>query len=647
MAGSERERQGSNGTRNAEGGESKRQTRPSKRAKTTAIVPIYARLPKGPHSIGATGVARNQRIRMHGGMIEAVTTRGYERTSVRLVIGLAGVSRRVFYEQFSGKEDCFLTTFDLIVKRAAQRLTAAYGTAAGGPEKCLRVALEAVGAELEQNPKALRLVMLDAQTAGAEGVRRLQRITALCESRLSSVLSEPRRPVASTGSPRERAGGRPAGALPLPVVRGIVGGLRRVTSTRLRNGDTVELGTLTEEMLKWSLLFSSPAAAELRPRPCANPPFVDAVALEAGACGGESSRARLLRSAIELRVREQKPDELSSLRIADGAGLPVEAFIELFPGPDACYLEALDVLGDEVLQVVADPGLVSAEWSAAVCRTVAHVLGYLASSPARLKTLAVKAFEAGPPAIANMEDLTYEIATLLTEGAPRRPRTQIAAEGIAGALSQILACEVLAGRGHRLPVLCEYVSYAVLAPFVGPNEAVQAIVHSRARETLASPGSNAEPHGQAGGGSASRAAPTNGGVRAAGTTRPANGTHATPPPPTNGTRATPPPPANGTHVTPPPPANGTHVTPSPAANGTRASNTPPIHAPRTTEATPSTNATLAVDAPPSANGTHTGNATPSTNGRAADATAAANGARESSTRPRTTDAWRSAARRSA
>ncbi len=582
MSGSERRRPGSNGAGSASNGklesaESTQNGRPKRQTKTAAIVPIYERLPKGPHSIGATGVARNQRIRMYGGMIEAVATRGYAPTSVRLVIGLAGVSRRVFYEQFSGKEECFLATFDLIVKRAIQRLTAAYCTAPGDRETRVRVALEVLGAELEQNPKAVHLVLVDAPTVGPEGARRLQRVTALCEARLSSVLSDsdsdrdcptdgsadspiaerppdrpvdtlpiaerpPGRPVdtpltarpaghSPDSPPTERSAGR-SSALPLPVVRGIVGGLRRATSARLRDGETAELGPLTEEMVKWTLLFSSPAVATLRPRPCANPPFSETATLEPRACGGEGTRARLLRSAIDLRVREGKQEEFSSLRIADGARLPIEAFIELFPGPEACYLEALDVLGDEVLQLVADPGLVSARWPDAVCRTVTRVLAHLASSPASLRTLAVKAFEAGPPAIANVGDLAYEVATLLTEGAPQRPRSRIAVEGLAGALWQILTCEVLAGRGHRLPVLSEYISYVILTPFLGPEEAAEAIVRSR----------------DVGASSTNDTPAVNG-------TLPTNGAH-----PANGGRA-----ANGT-----PSTNGTHV-----VSGTRAVNGAP------------------------------------------------------------------------
>ncbi len=533
-----------------------------KRTKT-AIVPIYARLPKGPHSIGATGVARNQRIRMHGGMIEAVTTRGYEHTSVKLVIGLAGVSRRAFYEQFSGKEDCFIATFDLVVKRAIQRLTHAYHTAQGDPEKRLRMVLEALGEEIEQNPKALHLVMIDAQTAGPEGLRRLHRTTALCEGGLTSVFS----------------------ALPLPVVRAIVGGLRRTTTMRLRDGETEDLGALPREMLKWSLLFDSPAAAELRPRPCASPPFPEAVTLEPDACGGESSRARLLRSAIELRVREAKLDELSSLRIADDAKLPIEAFMELFSGPEACYLEALDVLGDELLQLVADPSLVSTEWPAAVCRTIARLLAYLAGSPARLQTLAVKALEAGPAAIANVGDLAYEVATLLTEGAPRRPRTRIAVEGIAGALWQILGCEVTAGRGHRLPVLSEYISYVILAPFLGPETAARAIVQSR--QSSAGAHREATSPGQE--------------IGTPPTPPMANGNHARMEPPTpsatNGSPASGlPPTANGR-----PTRTGTPPTP-PVANGNHARMGPP---------TPSaTNGAPAGGLPPTANGRPTRTGTP-------------------------------------
>jgi hypothetical protein len=115
-----------------------------------------------------------------------------------------------------------------------------------------------------------------------------------------------------------------------------------------------------------------------------------------------------------------------------------------------------------------------------VCRTVARVLAYLAASPVRLRTLGVTALEVGPQTIESVEGLLYEAATLLSEGAPRRPRTGIAVDAITGALWQVLNRETLAGRGHRLPALAEYVAYVVLTPYLGPEAAVAAIVSARA-----------------------------------------------------------------------------------------------------------------------------------------------------------------------
>jgi AcrR family transcriptional regulator len=440
-------------------GSSRREARESRPAQT--IAPIYKRLPKGPHGITATGVAHHQRIRMHGAMIEAIATRGYRNTSVKHVIGLAGVSRRAFYEQFANKEDCFLETFDLIVHRGIKRIGHAYRSSPGSAEERMRMAFGAFVEEVQTNSKALHLVVIDAQTAGPGGLRRLRRITAMFEGLLSNSFADRRE----------------TEALPLPVVRAIVGGLRRATFMGLREDRVEDLSKLSEEMLGWSLLFRSPAVSELRPRPCSNPPFTQPVELEPAA-SAEGERARVLRGAIDLTLRERF-DDLSTLRIADEAGVSIESFLALFAGKEDCYLAALDMLGDEVLQLVANPSLVSTAWASAVCETIDSLLAYLASHPARAITLTTKALEAGGRAVENTMDLAHELATLLTEGAPARPHGKLAVEGVAGALWHTLYSEVVAGRGHRLPILTEYLSYAVLTPFIGPEDAVQAILDSR------------------------------------------------------------------------------------------------------------------------------------------------------------------------
>src|SRR6185503_3919211 len=54
---------------------------------------------------------REQRARMLEAVTRAVAAKGFARVTVSDVVGLAGVSRRTFYEEFTDKEDCFLAAF--------------------------------------------------------------------------------------------------------------------------------------------------------------------------------------------------------------------------------------------------------------------------------------------------------------------------------------------------------------------------------------------------------------------------------------------------------------------------------------------------------------------------------------------------------
>jgi AcrR family transcriptional regulator len=445
-----------------------------------ATSPLYKRLPKGPHGLGRQQVIHHQRIRMHGAMIEAVTTDGYEQTSVKQVIALAGVSRRAFYEQFTNKEHCFLETFDLILARGTKSINSAYRANPGSMEHRMRASFKAFVHEVETNSKALHLVVVDAQTAGPEGLRRLRKATATFEHLISLGFSPPR--ALAAGSPRAipsdahaTAPAAPANLEPLPppVLKAIVGGLRRVTFLRLRDGRTEDLGRLSDEMLRWTLLFQSPAVLRLSVRPCAKQSFPAIPQCDLRAV--VDPRERLMRSVLNLSLREDY-EELSPPWIAEEAGSSVESYLELFADKQECYLAALEMLSDEILGIVADPELVSANWASAVCRIMDDLTDYLASNPVSTVTLASKVFSGGAPAIERVIDLSHEVTTLLTEGAPRRPRSNIVVDGVAGALWHTLNCEVSAGRAHLLPALADYLSYAVLAPFLGADEAATVIV---------------------------------------------------------------------------------------------------------------------------------------------------------------------------
>ena len=76
---------------------------------------LNERLPRGRHGLPREAVTESQRSRILQAMIEVVSERGYPETRVVDVIGVAGVSRKTFYELFSSKEDCFLATYDVLL----------------------------------------------------------------------------------------------------------------------------------------------------------------------------------------------------------------------------------------------------------------------------------------------------------------------------------------------------------------------------------------------------------------------------------------------------------------------------------------------------------------------------------------------------
>jgi AcrR family transcriptional regulator len=400
-------------------------------------------------------------------MVEAVAANGYEGTTVKHVIALAGVSRRSFYEQFANKQHCLLATFDLLAGNTMRRAADAY-LASGGPlEERLRAALGEFADTITRNRKAAALVIVETQTAGVPGVMRLRRAVATCERMLC---------MSFTGAPE-------AGPLPIPVARGIAGGLHAAMSTCLREGRGIAADELTEEMLCWTLRFQTHAATSMseviaeRLKRSMGGGLSKSRERHAAIAHGSGERERLMENALRLAVAEELR-EVSALRIAEEANVSIDAFFELFASKDECFLAALDMLAGELLRVTADDGLASADWPRAVCRAIGELMLYLADRPHYARTIAAEAFAAGASAVQRNLELAEALATLLTEGAPGEPLGRLTVEGVGGAIWHTVRCQVASGRIQLLPALSDYLSYVVLAPFIGAEAAVEVVAEA-------------------------------------------------------------------------------------------------------------------------------------------------------------------------
>lgn len=122
-------------------------------------------LPAGRHGFTPEQVAHNQRERLIAGLATAVAEHGYNAVTITHITKAAAVSRRVFYANFEGKEECFLAAFDVVVAHIGDLVADAVESAPDWPHQAIAAAREAL-AFLAAEPDLARLCLVEAQSAG-------------------------------------------------------------------------------------------------------------------------------------------------------------------------------------------------------------------------------------------------------------------------------------------------------------------------------------------------------------------------------------------------------------------------------------------------------------------------------------------------
>jgi AcrR family transcriptional regulator len=410
--------------------------------------------------MGPEDVARNQRARLYGGMIESVSRRGYGATTVADVIGLAGVSRRAFYELFANKEHCFMCTYDIVVAGARKRMLEAWAGERGWANR-LHAGCKVLLDDAAVSPQGPRLVLVDALGVGALARERLQ-LAGLTFERLVAT--------AFKVAPSEMG-------FPQLTPRTAVGGVRHLVFVRLLEQREKELLTLTDEVLDWLESYRTPAAGRLDiaavPKPMHVPPT------PAAFLAREDRRARLLGSVVHLTL-DSGYANLTDPQIAQFAGVSTEAFHKQFAGKEECFLAVLDEFVKEALDTVRPRMEMGATWADGVHRGVAAFVEYLVAHQALLRIAFIDLFEVGPGMVGRMMRSVEDVTKLLTEQGPAPQRgPAVAREAITGAVWGMICTYVASNRLARLPALVDQLTFVVLAPYVGAKAALETIVAPR------------------------------------------------------------------------------------------------------------------------------------------------------------------------
>lgn len=393
-------------------------------------------------------VARNQRARIYGAMIESVARHGYAATTVTHLIGLAGVSRRAFYEHFRNKEQCLLATHNNLIAHASSNAVEGWRSQQGWTNQ-LYAACKNIFDEAVRHPKGAHFLLVSSLEIRPGARVRMQMANLPFERVLDDTARGHSLPLASCA---------------------IAGGVRQVLFTRLRERRQDELSTLAAEVLDWIEAYRAPRDAGL-------------AFLRRSAIGPErevsqrptrrESRTRILGAMLELTDRAGIAEATGSRgdRPRAAGDQPTR---RRGAAEEACFMAVHEAFSREALDAARASLASASSWPEGVHRAVVGYLDYL-SSHERLTRLAfMDAFEIGPADAHLIVRPICALVELLLADAPARHRGRfIAQDAIAGAAWATIFNHLASGRTAPLSALAEELTFLVLAPYVGARAALE------------------------------------------------------------------------------------------------------------------------------------------------------------------------------
>jgi AcrR family transcriptional regulator len=193
-------------------------------------------LPAGRHGFSREQVAHNQRERLIAGLATAVAEHGYNAVTLAHITKAAAVSRRVFYENFESKEECFLAAFDVVAEHIGELVAAAADAASDWPRQAIAAAREVL-AFLASEPDLARLCLVESQSAGPVVAARFREAVRELEAPLRLGRAE-------------RAGGR---ELPDSTEEQAVGALISLAARKVGAGEAGRLSELLPDFTEFIL----------------------------------------------------------------------------------------------------------------------------------------------------------------------------------------------------------------------------------------------------------------------------------------------------------------------------------------------------------------------------------------------------------
>jgi AcrR family transcriptional regulator len=380
-------------------------------------------------------VAADQRSRLQRAVIELVAENGYRSLTVRSLAKRAQVSSGVFYRHFRGTDDCFLSTYDLICRHAAERMMEA-GQHSRNPRERITRAIERVLLDIVFAPQVATFMLRSAPASGPVFTETL-RVSALQVGGALEYLLR-------TGN---------GAGLPQPVMEGVVAGLARIGRVEAAGAGIDRIPAVAADTAAWVMGV------------CGVSPREAGAWVTVGPHQGHSARGRrpdevmrytpgdhrgmILSAAI--RIARTGYHQLTVSRVCREAGVSRRNFGRYFAGLEECFSVALETRALNLISARRRSRPSQVAWSGSIQRALELIGGTIEGDADGGRLLLVGIFAAGTQGVESRDRLITQIAQTVRATAPADQRpSDLDAEASTTVAWTILAVR-LAGKGKAAP----------------------------------------------------------------------------------------------------------------------------------------------------------------------------------------------------
>jgi AcrR family transcriptional regulator len=436
----------------------------------------------------------SERAQIVEALIETASERGYDETTIDLILDRAGLDRPAFDRHFRGKHDCFLTAWQELNEECLETMVRAYESHEEWPDR-LRAVAHRVIAGLSEDPSRATFGV-EVLAAGDAARARRDMTMRVIASLIDAGRQEMEDPEAVPHTTAEALAGSAYGQIYSRVVRGAVEELPDLVPQLMSAavmpylGIEAAMAELDDGARAGAEGYARRVARKRGDEPPETPPEgpedypPELARLPPGRHGlprefvTHNQRERLIAGLAEA-IAEHGYSGTTIAHITRAAAVSRRTFYEHFDSKDECFVAAYDTVMEELRERVSAAFDEVDDWPWAIKAGIEAMLRFLAAEPNLARLCMVEALVAGPAVVERYDAAIQSFVPYFQQGREGRspevlsrlsPTTE---EALVGGMVSLISRRVIAGKAEELEDLLPDLVEFTLTPYLGSAEAAE------------------------------------------------------------------------------------------------------------------------------------------------------------------------------